>query len=107
MRIDSNEIAPVAPPDRPGVSLIPLFHDSEEDVRIEIWLPGAEVSVPNHKGMELFTLEGGFTESGDIFDKHSWLRIPPGQPLAAKAGPNGARIWVKSDHLATPRGLPA
>ncbi len=105
--IDTNKMVPVAQADRPGVSLIPLYHDSAEDVRIEIWSPEAEVSVPAHKGVELFVLEGGFAESGDVFGRHSWLRLPPNMPLVARAGPQGARVWAKSDHLAAPRSLPA
>ena len=106
VRIDTNKMISVAPADRPGVSLIPLFHAPREDVRIEIWSPRAEVSLPTHKGLELFVLEGGFTESGDTFGNHSWLRLPPNLPLVARAGPQGARVWVKSDHLAAPQSLP-
>ncbi len=102
VRIDTNTMVPVAQADRPGVSLIALFHDDSEDVRIEIWSPGAEVACSIHEGLELFVVEGGFTESGEAFEQHSWLRLPAGAPLAVKAGPGGARVWVKSDHLPQP-----
>lgn len=100
VNIDTNETTPVAVMNRPGVSVIPLFHDSRETVRVEVWSPDTEISVPAHKGLELFVLQGGYFESGENFDPHSWLRLPPDQPLIARAGPQGARILVKSDHLA-------
>lgn len=104
--IDTNKIAPVDLSGREGVSIIPLFHDAREDVRLEVWAPGSEVGIEAHKGLELLVLAGSFTESGEEFVTNSWLRLPLGMALSAVAGAKGARLWVKSDHLAEPQHAP-
>ena len=88
-----------------GRSEIPLFEDERERVRIELWEPEQAIS-QDHKGFEALVLEGSFTEGGEVFEKNSWLRLPAGMPLDATAGPNGARLWIKSDHLAVPPTAP-
>jgi anti-sigma factor ChrR (cupin superfamily) len=89
-----------------GVSEIPLFEDSRERVRIEVWEASARVNLAGHKGFEALVIEGSFTEGGELFEKTSWLRLPPGMALDATAGPEGARLWIKSDHLAEPPIIP-
>ncbi len=84
---------------RNGVSAAPLYRDSREEVRVERWEAGAQVAVDCTGGAELLVLEGGFEEGGDTLAKHSWLRVPSGGQLLAKAGPQGARIWLKTGHL--------
>ena len=88
-----------------GRSEIPLFENERERVRIELWEPEQAIS-QDHKGFEALVLEGSFTEGGEVFEKNSWLRLPTGMPLDAKAGPSGARLWIKSDHLAVPPTAP-
>lgn len=92
-------------PIAPGRSEIPLFMDSRERVRIEIWAPNQEI-VTDHRGLEALVLNGSFTEGGDTLATHAWVRLPAGHTLRATAGPNGARLWVKSDHLAVPPTAP-
>ncbi len=104
--IDTENAEPVPSGERPGVSIIPLHHDTREDVRIEIWASCSDVTLASHQGLEILVLEGEFEESGEIFGINSWLRLPPGIPLQAKAGPEGARLWVKSDHLTGPQRKP-
>lgn len=87
-------------PDRPGVSLVPLFRDDRETVRIERWAPGAAIGLDAPGGLEAFVVEGGFEEGGETFRRWDWLRLPPGARLAATAGPDGAVVWLKSGHLA-------
>jgi hypothetical protein len=99
VRIDLNKIGAVADAERPGVAVTPLFLDPREDVRVERWAPGAEVSVDADGGAELFVLDGGFEEGGEGFRRHSWLRLPIGAKTTAKAGPAGARLWIKTGHL--------
>ena len=89
-----------------GVSEIPLFEDARERVRIELWNPEAKVNVTKHKGFEALVIEGSFNEGGETFEKNAWLRLPPGMPLNATSGPEGARLWIKSDHLAEPPIIP-
>lgn len=105
MVIDTTALTPRPVAD--GVSEIPLFEDARERVRVELWEAGATVTVENHKGFEALVIEGSFTEGGEEFTKNSWLRLPVGQALNATAGPEGARIWIKSDHLAEPPVIPA
>ncbi len=50
---------------------------------------------------------GGFEEGDEAFTRGSWLRLPPGAPLRAQAGPAGASVWIKEGHLAGPIGGPA
>lgn len=79
---------------------LPLFSDSREEVAIERWAPGAEVSLDAPGGMELFVLEGGIAEGGDSLARWDWLRLPSGTRTRVAAGPQGARVWIKSGHLA-------
>ena len=100
VRVASDKLAPVAPAGRPGVTVAPLYADAREEVRIERWAPGASVALDAPGGMEAFVIEGGFAESGDALARWDWLRLPPGAALAARAGPEGARVWIKTGHLA-------
>jgi hypothetical protein len=94
-------------PGRPGVSAQPLHRDSREDVRMELWAPGVEVELDLPGGAELLVLEGGYTEGGVEMGAWDWLRLPAGARLHAEAGPEGARLWVKSGHLTPPVGVAA
>ena len=85
---------------RPGATVLPLFRDTVEDVRLEHWAPATAVTLPEPGGIELLVLDGGFTESNEYFGPLSWLRLPAGATLSAAAGPEGCRVWVKSGHLA-------
>jgi hypothetical protein len=95
----SQVFAPAA--DRPLVSVLPLFQDSVEQVRLERWAPGAWVDISAPGGLELLVLTGSFTEEDEQFTEQSWLRLPPGTVFAGVAGPAGCRAWVKSGHLTT------
>src|SRR5271167_3942422 len=90
---------------RPGVELIPLFCDSREDVRLERWAPGAAITMTMPGGAEVLVLDGGFDEGGERFEAQSWLRLPAGSTLAAKAGPEGCKVWVKTGHLLRIEGV--
>ena len=104
LTIDTNSETPR--PVAEGVSEIPLFEDSRERVRVEVWDALTNVNIAGHKGFEAFVIEGSFIEGGEQFEKNSWLRLPPGVALDATAGPDGARLWIKSDHLAEPPIIP-
>ena len=84
---------------RPLVSVLPLFQDQVEQVRLERWEPGARVDIPAAGGLELLVLAGSFTDEDEQFTEQSWLRLPPGTVFAGVAGPDGCRAWVKSGHL--------
>lgn len=99
VRIDTHTMSFVAARGRPGVDIMPLFHDAHEDVRLERWTPLAQVSLAVPGGAELLVLEGQFQFGNEQYDVQSWLRLPPGDALEASAGPEGCRLWVKSGHL--------
>lgn len=99
VNINMNEADLVSAKGREGVELLPLHKDSREDVRMERWAPGANVTVDTAGGAEFLILDGSFEESGETFTKHSWLRVPKGYDLSITAGENGARVWVKTGHL--------
>lgn len=107
LRIDTGEKPFLLAPDRPGVEIMPLFEDRREAVRLERWAGGAQVTLAAPGGIEVFVLDGAFSEGGEDFEPYSWLRLPVGATLNARAGGQGARLWVKSGHLAHPLLLPA
>jgi hypothetical protein len=90
---------------RPDVELLTLFRNECEDVRLEQWMRHAAIRMDVPGGAELLVLNGGFDESGESFEPLSWLRLPPGTVLQAKAGPNGCRLWIKTGHLLDVRGI--
>ena len=85
--------------DRPAVQLLPLFCDGREDVRLERWAPDAAVTLSVPGGAELLVLDGAFDERGEHFEPQSWLRLPAGSVLRARAAAAGCRVWVKTGHL--------
>ena len=99
IRSEIDTLKEEAAPDRPGVKVSPLFNDEREDVRVERWAPNTTIELDTPGGLELFVLEGSFSEAGENFTYQSWLRLPAGGTLRAKAGEDGCRVWAKSDHL--------
>jgi quercetin dioxygenase-like cupin family protein len=99
VRIDTGQVAWSSVLGRPGVELLPLFRDSREDVRLERWASGAEISLALPGGAEVLVLDGTFTEGGDRFEPQSWLRLPCGGTLRATSGTLGYKAWVKTGHL--------
>ncbi|WP_029059754.1 cupin domain-containing protein [Stappia stellulata] len=97
--VDTNKAAPVPHRDRPGVSVLPLFADDREDVRVEQWEPDAEVSLDAVGGTEALVLDGSLRHGVEVFGRDGWLRLPVGARLHAVAGAQGARVFVKTGHL--------
>ncbi len=89
-----------------GVETAPLHVDARESVAFERWAPGARVDRALPGGAELFVIEGGFAEGGEAFARWDWLRLPAGARLEAEAGLEGARLWIKTGHLARPVRAP-
>lgn len=98
-RIDTNKMKFVADAARGGVEVMPLFSDGREDVSLERWAANGSVSLDAPSGLELLVLEGGFEEGGEAFAVQSWLRLPKGGSASVTVGADGAKVWVKRDHL--------
>ncbi|WP_300062523.1 cupin domain-containing protein [uncultured Roseobacter sp.] len=84
----------------PAQDAQPLHRDAVEEVRVAHWAPGTTVDLDAPGGIELFVIDGGFEESGDALSLWDWLRLPVGTRSSVTAGPDGARVWIKSGHLA-------
>lgn len=106
VRIDTTKLAFLPSPDRPGVEVMTLFRDAHETVRLENWSPSADILLRAPGGIELLVLDGTFIEGGETFDSQSWLRLPVGATLTARAGASGCRVWIKTGHLARPQTSP-
>ncbi len=99
VRTHVDKVGRLHDPSRDGVGVAPLFEDAHEQVRVEWWDAGAQVPVDAHGGAEVFVLDGSFEQAGEAFQIQSWLRMPTNSKLVAKAGAQGAKVWIKSGHL--------
>ena len=99
VRIDTNKARYIPDPDRTGVQVLPLFHDPQEDVVMERWDADATVRIDALQGAEMLVVEGGFELDGERFTSQSWLRMPKGDAADLCAGDEGAKIWIKRNHL--------
>ncbi len=85
---------------RPGVkSCRLLFHDDAEQVTLETWPPDANLTIANERGLEFMILSGAANVRGKSLGVHGWGRLPAGEPLVAKAGADGAQVWIKGAPL--------
>jgi quercetin dioxygenase-like cupin family protein len=98
VQLNTADMTYKAAANRPGVELLPLFQDDCEDVRLERWMANARITLNVPDCAELLVLDGGFDEGAENFEPLSWLRLPTGSALQAKASPNGCRIWIKTGH---------
>ncbi|CAK9039471.1 Cupin [Durusdinium trenchii] len=99
VRLNMNHMGPVPHKNFDGVSVTPLYTDDYEEVSLFTLEPNAILTLDTENGAELLVLEGEAEESGDALKKHSWLRTPQGGNINARAGANGARLWIKTGHM--------
>ena len=71
-----NKAEPTADPERPGVSVTPLFKDAREEVRLEHWAANTEAAFTADGGAELLVLEGSAEESGDALRRNPGCAFP-------------------------------
>lgn len=83
-----------------GVATTTLHQDGREHVTYSHLGADAILTSQDAGGIELLVIAGSATESGDRLEKNSWLRLPEGETLSLTAGPEGAKVWMKSGHLA-------
>jgi anti-sigma factor ChrR (cupin superfamily) len=100
VRINTNTMAFVSDPGRPGVEVMSLFRDASEDVRLERWAPGSTIALDEAGGLEILVLGGSFMERDEVFEEQSWLRIPSHGRTKVYTGEQGTRVWIKRGHLA-------
>ncbi|MGX9356809.1 cupin domain-containing protein [Roseobacteraceae bacterium S113] len=82
-----------------GVASAELHRDAREVVTYSHLAPGATLAKEDPGGLEMLVIDGTLTEGGDTLRKGGWLRLPEGTPLLATAGPEGAKVWIKTGHL--------
>ena len=106
VRIDTASRPFCPDPEQSGLECMPLFCDTREEVRLELWAPSSVIERRAPGGLELLVLSGEFSEGGETFKPQSWLRLPPGARLSATAGAGGCRLWAKLGHLAEAQTAP-
>ncbi len=65
----------------PGIDLKPLYAQAgySDTMRLERWQPGTDPGVVSYEhGVELFVLEGTFSDDEGDYAEGSWLRLPGG-----------------------------
>ena len=77
-----------------------------ETVRTEFWDAGTDIELNLPDGGEFLVLSGSFVEGDDELVEGAWLRMARGCILHAKAGKNGAWVWMKLHNIPHAR-LPA
>ena len=82
-----------------GVARAVLHKDAREEVSYFHLDAGAALSVDDPGGIEVLMIAGTMTDGEADLRKGSWLRLPQGMPLHAVAGPDGAKVWMKTGHL--------
>ncbi len=82
-----------------GVATATLHKDDREVVTYSHLDPGAELTSDAPGGIEILMIDGSMTSGGDDLGKNDWLRLPEGAELSATAGPDGAKVWMKTGHL--------
>lgn len=88
---------------RPGVRSAMLAQRDYERVSIEEWAAGVATELMGEGGAEAFVLGGSVRHYGEEYTVHDWIRLPPGVAACLSAGDDGARLWIKRDHLRTIR----
>ena len=82
-----------------GVATATLHEDDRERVSYSQLDAGATLTSEAPGGIELLVIGGTLTAGGDTLGKDGWLRLPEGETLSATAGPEGAKVWMKTGHL--------
>lgn len=87
-------------PAGPGVRQAVLHRDARETVSHMVLAPGAALNLDPGGGAELLVLSGSLSDGGgEVLEPQGWLRLPVGAPLRARAGQEGAALWMKTGHL--------
>lgn len=82
-----------------GVASAVLHKDAQETVRYCKIEAGATFVLKDAGGLELLVLSGTLAQNDETLCAGSWMRLPQGDHLSAKAGAGGATVWIKTGHL--------
>lgn len=99
VKLDMNKMGKVHSKDRPGIALTPMFEDQRETVQLERWEAQTQDMLEAPQGAEILVLEGELDAGDEHLHQYSWMRLPIGSRAQLKAGPKGAKLWVKTRHL--------
>lgn len=83
-----------------GVATAELHRDAFEVVTYSHLEAGATLGKADAGGIEMLVISGSVKEGDDTLGKGAWLRLPDGEALNATAGDKGAKVWIKTGHLA-------
>ena len=82
-----------------GVAKAVLHKDAREEVTYWDLSAGASMFVDQPGGVEVLVLAGTLAYTNGGLSEGTWLRLPDGDSFTASAGPEGARLWMKTGHL--------
>lgn len=100
VRLNTNFMNAIPHRDIENVSVIPLFQNAHEEVSIQYWEANSKINIETANGLEVFVIDGEFSDEDDHFESQSWLRLPLSGSLTVQTGSSGAKVWVKQNHLA-------
>ncbi|GAB4149442.1 MAG: cupin domain-containing protein [Sphingomonadales bacterium] len=105
VRIDTAK-ADFGAADRDGVRRLALHAFGGVETAIEIWPAGTESARVWPGGAEILVLEGGLQADADRpLSALGWLRYPAGAAATLRCS-DGARLFVKTGHLAKAQAAP-
>ncbi|KAJ3234939.1 hypothetical protein HDU81_001024 [Chytriomyces hyalinus] len=78
-----------------------LFQSDKEVVSVVSLSAGGSLSdlIGGARGIEVFVLAGSVLFEGQEYSKYGWIRLPPNSSTPISST-NGAKLFVKSNHLA-------
>lgn len=78
----------------------PLFSDGIERVVLARLPAGEALPLDAAERTELLVVEGGLVAADGDYPEGSWLRLPPAERIALRAGAAGALVYVKTGNVA-------
>ncbi len=99
VNVDMNNVKMKNDPLHPQIQSALLHEDAREIVATQIWPADLDIAMLPVGGAEILVLDGSILFNGDVLTQHDWIRIPIDAPIIARAGSEGACIWMKTGHL--------
>lgn len=86
-------------PDQPKLERAIIHEACNETVLLERWHPGLRRNFSDVEGAEILIIDGTVEFQDEEYSRHDWIRMAPLSASTAKAGENGAQVWIKIGHL--------